>query len=46
MIEIGPGIELGLGVRMGDVSATAQVFVTEVAQDNLITETGDRLIEE
>jgi hypothetical protein len=46
MIEIGQGIELGLGVRIGDVSATAQAFITEVAQDNLVTETGDQLIEE
>jgi hypothetical protein len=46
MIEIGQGIELGLGVRIGDVSAAAQAFITEVAQDNLVTETGDQLIEE
>jgi hypothetical protein len=46
MIEIGQGIELGLGVRIGDVSATAQAFITEVTQDNLVTETGDQLIEE
>ena len=46
MIEIGEGIELGQGVRIGDVSATAQAFITEVAQDNLVTETGDQLIEE
>ena len=46
MIEIGPGIELGLGVRMGDVSATVVNFVTEIAEDNLVTETGDQFIEE
>jgi len=46
MIEIGQGIELGLGVRIGDVSALPVNFITEIAQDNLITETGDQLIEE
>jgi hypothetical protein len=46
MIEIGQGIELGQGVRVGDVSAFPDNFVTEIAQDNLITETGDQLIEE
>lgn len=46
MIEIGQGIELGQGVQMGTVSAFAANFVTEIAQDNLVTETGDQLIEE
>ena len=46
MIEIGGGVELGLGVRMGDVSAFPDSFVTEIAQDNLVTETGDQFIEE
>lgn len=46
MIEIGPGVELGLGVKIGDFNAETVYFVTEIAQDYLITETGDRLIEE
>ena len=46
MIEIGPGVELGLGVRIGDVEAFPQYFITEVAQDYLTTETGDKFIEE
>lgn len=46
MIEIGPGIELGLGVQMGDVNTQPVYFVTEITEDFFITETGDRLIEE
>jgi len=46
MIEIGQGIELGQGVEMGTVSVFAADFVTEIAQDNLVTETGDQFIEE
>lgn len=46
MIEIGPGVELGLGVRIGAVSVTPGDFVTEITEDNLITETGDQFIEE
>lgn len=46
MIEIGQGIELGQGVQMGTVSAFAADFVTEITQDNLVTENGDQLTEE
>lgn len=45
-IEIGSGIELGPGVRIGDVNAFPGYFITEITEDNLITETGDQLIEE
>lgn len=46
MIEIGPGIELGLGVRIGDVPAAPVYFITEIAQDYLVAEDGDKFIEE
>ena len=46
MIEIGQGIEIGLGVEIGTVNAIPADFVTEIAQDNLVTETGDQFIEE
>lgn len=46
MIEIGEGIDIGQGVEMGTVSVFAADFVTEIAQDNLVTETGDQFIEE
>ena len=46
MIEIGAGIELGLGVQIGAVNAIAAYFVTEIAEDFFITETGDFIIEE
>ena len=46
MIEIGAGVELGPGTRIGAVSAVPGDFVTEVQQDPLVTETGDQFIEE
>lgn len=46
MIEIGPGVELGLGVKIGDIPAFPAYFITEVAQDYITTETGDKFIEE
>ena len=46
MIEIGEGVELGPGVRMGDVSAFPADFITEIAEDVLVTESGDKFIEE
>lgn len=46
MIEIGPGIELGQGVAMGDVNAFPGYFITEITEDYLTTESGDRFIEE
>jgi hypothetical protein len=45
-IEIGPGIELGQGVQIGAVSAFPALFITEIAEDFLVTETGDQFIEE
>lgn len=46
MIEIGPGIELGLGVTIGDVPAFPAFFITESGADYLVTETNDNFIEE
>lgn len=46
MIEIGQGIEIGPGVEIGTVSVFAAFFVTEILEENLITETGDRFTEE
>lgn len=46
MIEIDPGIEIGLGVRMGDVNAFPAFFITEITEETLTTETGDKFIEE
>jgi hypothetical protein len=46
MIEIGAGIELGLGVTMGTVDAFPAFFVTESGADFLVTETNENFIEE
>jgi hypothetical protein len=46
MIEIGPGVEIGLGVQMGAVSAVPVLFVTESGTDYLVTETDENFIEE
>jgi hypothetical protein len=46
MIEIGQGIELGLGVVIGDVPAFPVLFVTESGADYLVTESGENFIEE
>ena len=46
MIEIGPGVELGLGVTMGTVDAFPAFFVTESGADFLVTETNENFIEE
>lgn len=46
MIEIGAGVELGLGTKLGDIPTVAQLFVTEILQDDLITENGNQLIQE
>lgn len=46
MIEIGPGVELGQGVTMGNVDAFPALFVTESGADYLVTETNENFIEE
>lgn len=44
MIEIGGGIDIGTGITMGDVTALATFFVTEVTEDYLISETDQNFI--
>lgn len=46
MIELGPGVLLGLGVEIGDVSAFPNYFITEITEDFLVTETGNQFTEE
>jgi len=46
MIEIGPGVELGLGVTIGDVTFVGTRFITEITEFTLVSETDDTFIEE
>tara|TARA_R110000868_G_C10940200_1_gene767006 strand:+ start:89 stop:232 length:144 start_codon:yes stop_codon:yes gene_type:complete len=45
-IQVEAGIELGPGVKIGNFAIGTGFFITEIAEEYLITETGDRLIEE
>lgn len=47
MIEIGNGIDIGHGIRIGNYPAIVVItdFITE-NNNNLISETGDQFIEE
>ena len=46
MIEIGSGVEIGSGILIGNFSAVTTYFITEVTQEDLITEDGQNLITE
>jgi hypothetical protein len=46
MIDIGTGINIGTGIIIGNVSAITTYFVTEITEEDLITEDGLNLITE